>query len=128
MARMGRGGRAAQGAGPSRGGTTAIGGRGVVAGEAREGSERGATHAGEKKTKNFMCNNGGGLTREVGVRRSCNCPELRRAIPGVADLNWGNNFKIWKGLDERVLAIYIYIARVWRYFIFHNYPIFKIKK
>jgi hypothetical protein len=180
MTRRGRGGRAAQGAGPSWGAPPPQGGR-----RRRRGSERGKGERGymrgREKTKNFMYNNGRGLTREGGVRRSweekrwlptnrrsdrriegtrtklstrrtqrypqippmmhgskviarrschrsCNRPELRRAIPSVTDLNWGDDFKIWKGLDERVLAIYVYIARVWRYFIFHNYTIFKIKK
>jgi hypothetical protein len=56
------------------------------------------------------------------TRQSWNCSELRRAIPGVSDLDWGWGFKIQKGLDERIPAICI--AKVWRYFC--NYPIFKI--
>jgi hypothetical protein len=57
--------------------------------------------------------------------RSWNRPELRRAISGVSDLDWGWSLKFRKGLDERILAIYI--VRVLRYFIFYNYPIFKTK-
>jgi hypothetical protein len=40
-------------------------------------------------------------------RWSWNRPELRFAIPGVSDLNWGRGFKIRKGLDERIPGIYI---------------------
>jgi hypothetical protein len=42
--------------------------------------------------------------------------------------NMGNCFEIWKGLGERIPAIYIYIyiSRVWSYFIFSNKFIFKI--
>jgi hypothetical protein len=39
--------------------------------------------------------------------RSWNRPELRRAITGVSDLNWGRGFEIRKGLDERIPTIYI---------------------
>jgi hypothetical protein len=51
---------------------------------------------------------------EVIARRSCrrswNRPELRRAIPGVSGLDWGWGFEIWKGLDERIPAIYILLG------------------
>jgi hypothetical protein len=40
-------------------------------------------------------------------RRSWNCPKLRRAILGILDQNWGG-FDICKGLNNRVIAIYIY--------------------
>jgi hypothetical protein len=43
-------------------------------------------------------------------RQSWNRPELRRAIPGVSDLNWEWGFEIQKRIDKRIPAIYI--ARV----------------
>jgi hypothetical protein len=35
---------------------------------------------------------------KVIAHRSWNGPELRRAISGVSDLDWGWGFKIWKGI------------------------------
>jgi hypothetical protein len=43
-------------------------------------------------------------------RRSWNRPKLRRAIPGVLDLDWRRGFEIQKGLDERIPAIYILLG------------------
>jgi hypothetical protein len=51
---------------------------------------------------------------KVIARRSCgwswNLPELRRAIPGVSDLDLGWGFEIQKRLDERILVIFILIG------------------
>jgi hypothetical protein len=55
---------------------------------------------------------------KVNARRSCrrschwswNHSELRRAIPGVSDLNWGSGFEIWKEIDDRIPAIYIWLG------------------
>jgi hypothetical protein len=47
---------------------------------------------------------------KVNARRSWNSPELRRAIPGIMDLNWRSGFEIRKGLGERVPAIYILLG------------------
>jgi hypothetical protein len=59
-------------------------------------------------------------------RRSWNRPELRRAIPGIVDRIWGNGFKIWKGLDERVPSIYI-LLRFENILFFAINPFLKLK-
>jgi hypothetical protein len=62
----------------------------------------------------------------LSCRRIWNRPELRRAISGIGERTWGNDFDIWKGLGERVLAIYRFLGFE-DFFIFHNKCIFKIK-
>jgi hypothetical protein len=49
-----------------------------------------------------------------------------RAIPGFMDRIYGNSFRIWKWLNERIPAIYILLGFEDILF-FRNYLIFKIK-
>jgi hypothetical protein len=51
--------------------------------------------------------------------------KLRRAIPGILELNWGRGFKIRKWLNKRIPAIYILLG--FEYIFFCNYHILKLK-
>jgi hypothetical protein len=51
-----------------------------------------------------------GVIAHRSCRRSWNCPELRRAIPGARDWIWRKPFVFWNGLDEMKPDMYIYLG------------------
>jgi hypothetical protein len=51
-----------------------------------------------------------GVIARRSCRRSCNRPELWRAIPGARDWIWRKCFVFWNGLDEMKPDVYIYLG------------------
>jgi hypothetical protein len=54
-----------------------------------------------------------GVIARRSCRRSWNCPELRRAIPGAWDWIWRKRFVFWNGLYEMKPDMYIYLGFEW---------------